>query len=102
MDNTVSAAARLLGINKSGLGELAARGIVKRGQKRGTFELEASVSGYCVRTLFARYHVRYKIVEASDNPSVLAYMTKKFGDTSVPWTVVDGIGLVRSRAINGR
>jgi Glutaredoxin len=38
-----------------------------------------------VRTLFARYHVRYKIVEASDNPSVLAYMTKKFGDTSVPW-----------------
>ena len=47
---------------------------------------------YCaqVRTLFARYHVRYKIVEASDNPSVL---TKKFGDTSVPWTVVDGVAV---------
>ena len=45
---------------------------------------------YCakVRTLFERYHVRYKIVEASDNPSMLA---KKFGDTSVPWTVVDGV-----------
>jgi glutaredoxin len=44
---------------------------------------------YCaqVRRLFARYHVRYKIVEASNNPSILA---KKFGDTSVPWTVVDG------------
>jgi glutaredoxin len=44
---------------------------------------------YCaqVRTLFARYNVRYKIVEASDNPSILA---KKFGDTSVPWIVIDG------------
>ena len=47
---------------------------------------------YCakVRTLFARYHVRYKIVEASDNPSILV---KKFGDTSVPRTMVDGVAV---------
>jgi hypothetical protein len=46
MDNEFSAAAlqRLIGINKSVLGELVARGIVKRGDKRGTYVLEASVS----------------------------------------------------------
>ena len=42
------------------------------------------------KALFARYRVRYNIVEASDNPSVL---TKKFGDASVPWTVVDGVAV---------
>lgn len=38
---------RLLGINKSVLGELAQKGIVKRGSKRGTYLLQESVSGYC-------------------------------------------------------
>jgi phage terminase Nu1 subunit (DNA packaging protein) len=38
---------RLLGIGKSVLSELAQRGIVVKGRKRGTFELEASVSAYC-------------------------------------------------------
>jgi phage terminase Nu1 subunit (DNA packaging protein) len=38
---------RLLGINKSALSELAQDGIVERGEKRGTDQLEASVSGYC-------------------------------------------------------
>jgi phage terminase Nu1 subunit (DNA packaging protein) len=38
---------RLLGIGKSVLSELAQRGIVVKGTKRGTFELEASVSAYC-------------------------------------------------------
>ncbi len=32
---------------RTALNDLAKRGIVKRGDKRGTFELEASVSGYC-------------------------------------------------------
>jgi glutaredoxin len=44
-----------------------------------------------VRTLFARYHVRYKIVEISNDPTAQAYMTKRFGDTFVPRTVVDGV-----------
>ena len=38
---------RLLGINKSALSEFAQDGIVVRGEKRGTYKLEASVSGYC-------------------------------------------------------
>jgi hypothetical protein len=38
MDNVISTAAlqRLLGVGKPALTELAARGIVKRGEKRGT------------------------------------------------------------------
>ena len=38
---------RLLGINMSVLNELVANGIVLRGEKRGTYKLEPSVSGYC-------------------------------------------------------
>jgi hypothetical protein len=38
---------RLLGINKSALSEFAQDGIVVRGEKRGTYKLEALVSGYC-------------------------------------------------------
>jgi hypothetical protein len=38
---------RLLGINKVAPNDLAKRGIDKRGNKRGTFVLEASVSDYC-------------------------------------------------------
>jgi len=50
---------------------------------------------YCrqVRVLFARYRVRYKIVETSSNSSARAFMTKRFGNTSVPWTVVDGVAV---------
>jgi phage terminase Nu1 subunit (DNA packaging protein) len=49
MDTEISATAlqRLLGINKSVLSELARDGIVVRGEKRGTYKLETSVSGYC-------------------------------------------------------
>jgi terminase small subunit / prophage DNA-packing protein len=49
MSDEIASAAlqRLLGINKSQLSELMARGIVKRGPKRGTYALQASVSGYC-------------------------------------------------------
>src|SRR6266545_291287 len=48
-DTEISSAAlqRLLGIGKSVLSELAQRGIVVKGRKRGTFELEPSVSVYC-------------------------------------------------------
>jgi glutaredoxin len=44
-----------------------------------------------VRALFARYHVRYKIVEISNNPPAIAYMDKRFGDPSVPRTVINGV-----------
>ena len=49
MDSEIASAElqRLLGINKSALSELAQDGIVVRGEKRGTYKLEASVSGYC-------------------------------------------------------
>lgn len=49
MDNELSSSAmqRLLGIGKVALNELAKAGIVKRGDKKGTYALEASVTGYC-------------------------------------------------------
>ena len=49
MDNQLSSAEmqRLLGVNRTALNDLAKRGIVVRGEKRGTYDLEASVSGYC-------------------------------------------------------
>ena len=49
MDGLVSTSQlqRLLGVGKPALNELHARGIVVRGGKRGTYDLEASVSGYC-------------------------------------------------------
>lgn len=50
---------------------------------------------YCrqVRQLFARYGVKYRIVEISNNPSAQALMMKKFGNTGVPWTVIDGVAV---------
>jgi hypothetical protein len=49
MDTEIASAAlqRLLGINKSVLSELADKGIIERGAKRGSYKLEASVTGYC-------------------------------------------------------
>jgi phage terminase Nu1 subunit (DNA packaging protein) len=38
---------RLLGVARTALNDLAKRGIVVRGDKRGTYKLEASVAGYC-------------------------------------------------------
>jgi terminase small subunit / prophage DNA-packing protein len=47
-DEIASAALqRILGINKSVLGELAQKGIIVRGEKRGSYALQASVSCYC-------------------------------------------------------
>lgn len=49
MDHEIASAAmqRLLRINKSVLSELAQRGIMKHGSKRGSYKLQASVRGYC-------------------------------------------------------
>jgi phage terminase Nu1 subunit (DNA packaging protein) len=44
---TSSAMQKLLGVNKVALNDLAKRGIVKRGERKGTFAVEASVGGYC-------------------------------------------------------
>ena len=38
---------KLLGVNKVELNDLAKRGIVKRGERKGTYGLQASVGGYC-------------------------------------------------------
>jgi phage terminase Nu1 subunit (DNA packaging protein) len=38
---------KLIGVNKVALNDLAKRGIVKRGERKGTYALQASVSGYC-------------------------------------------------------
>jgi chromosome condensin MukBEF MukE localization factor len=38
---------RLLGVARTALNDLAKRGIVQRGKKRGPFRLRESVSGYC-------------------------------------------------------
>jgi len=50
---------------------------------------------YCrqVRQLFARYGVRYRIVETANSEAAQALMLKKFGTTSVPWTVIDGVAV---------
>jgi hypothetical protein len=45
--NLDGGSSRLLGVGKPALSELAVRGIVHRGEKRGTYLLEGSVSGYC-------------------------------------------------------
>lgn len=37
---------RLLGVSRETLSKLAKRNIIKRGEKRGTYALQASVSGY--------------------------------------------------------
>ena len=56
MESEVASASlqRLLGIGKSVLSALAQDGVVVRGEKRGTFVLEASVSSYCKRPASAR------------------------------------------------
>jgi phage terminase Nu1 subunit (DNA packaging protein) len=49
MDSEISSLAmqRLLGVNKVSLADLAKRGVVIRGKKRGSYYLQASVNGYC-------------------------------------------------------
>jgi terminase small subunit / prophage DNA-packing protein len=49
MDTEIASGAMqwLIGVNKVALNDLAKRGIAVRGKKRGTYAVEASVSGYC-------------------------------------------------------
>lgn len=46
---------------------------------------------YCkqVRALLGRYHIRYQVVEVT-TPQGQSLSVKKFGDTSVPRTVIGG------------
>jgi len=47
MDEIASVALqRLLGVSKVALNDLAKRGIVQRGERKGSYDLQASVSGY--------------------------------------------------------
>ena len=47
MDNEITSGAmqKLLGVTKVALNDLAKRGIVKRGEHKGTYALQASVKG---------------------------------------------------------
>jgi phage terminase Nu1 subunit (DNA packaging protein) len=38
---------RVLGVTREALSDFAKRGIIERGKARGTYQLEASVAGYC-------------------------------------------------------
>jgi hypothetical protein len=44
---TSSVMQKLIGVNKVTLNDLAKRGIVMRGERKGTYKLAPSVSGYC-------------------------------------------------------
>jgi glutaredoxin len=48
--------------------------------------------GICkqVRTFFAQYHIRYNLIEVTNNTRVQEYMLSHFGIISVPWTVIGG------------
>ena len=49
MDTDIASGAlqSLIGVGKVALNDLAGRGVVVRGTKRGTYKLQASVNGYC-------------------------------------------------------
>jgi len=51
MENEITSVAmqHLLGINRTGLNDLAKRGIVMRGSKRGTYDLDTDLDGFFVR-----------------------------------------------------
>jgi hypothetical protein len=53
---TSSVMQKLIGVNKVTLNDLAKRGIVMRGERKGTYKLAPSVSGYCeyLRAMAAR------------------------------------------------
>lgn len=53
---TSSAMQKLIGVNKVTLNDLAKRGIVMRGERKGTYKLAPSVRGYCeyIRAMVAR------------------------------------------------
>jgi glutaredoxin len=50
---------------------------------------------YCrqVRSLLGRYHIRYLLVEAT-TPRGQSLMLGRFGDTSVPRTIIGGVVVV--------
>ena len=52
----------------------------------------ASWCPYCaqVRAILARNHIRYIVLDAT-TPQIQAIMRKRFGDTSVPRTLVGGV-----------
>jgi len=53
---TSSVMQKLIGVNKVTLNDLAKRGVVMRGERKGTYKLAPSVSGYCeyLRAMAAR------------------------------------------------
>jgi phage terminase Nu1 subunit (DNA packaging protein) len=49
MDDEITSGAtqKLIGVNRVALNDLAKRGIVKRGERKDTYAVEASVTAYC-------------------------------------------------------
>jgi hypothetical protein len=49
MDDEITSGAmqKLIGVNRVALNDLAKRGIVKRGERKGTYAVEASVTAFC-------------------------------------------------------
>jgi glutaredoxin len=62
------------------------------GCSKGVTMYNASSCPYCrqVRAILARNHIRYTILDAT-TPEVQAVMVRRFGDTSVPRTVIGGV-----------
>lgn len=67
MDDEITSWAmqRLLGVNKVTLSNLAKRDIVQRGERKGTYDLEASVGVYC-------HHLREQAAGRSGEAGVTA------------------------------
>ncbi len=62
------------------------------GCNKSVIMYNASWCPYCaqVRAILARNHIRYSILDAT-TPRVQAIMLKRFGDTSVPRTLIGGV-----------
>jgi glutaredoxin len=71
---------------------LLGAGPVKAGCSTSVILYNASWCPYCrqVRAILARNHIRYTILDAT-TPQIQATMVRRFGDTSVPRTVIGGI-----------
>ncbi len=62
------------------------------GCSKSVIMYNASWCPYCrqVRAILARNHIRYSILDAT-TPEIQSIMVRRFGDTSVPRTLIGGV-----------
>jgi glutaredoxin len=62
------------------------------GCNKSVIMYNASWCPYCaqVRAILARNHIRYSVLDAT-TPEVQSIMVRRFGDTSVPRTLIGGV-----------